>query len=167
MAAADLRAEVEQAVARVDLPPPERQPVGAAGVDPGLARDRHAEPGCGDELAFAGPEEPGRVGKRLDGPPEPGLERDLGAFDLLPRRRVAEGEEVRMRERVRLEAEGAVAVQLDDLVPAEQRRLATRYQAKRAQPSMTAGATKTVARKPRSASSGSAARRRPDSRRRS
>ena len=64
MAAAELRAEVQQAVAPVDLTPTERETVCAARVTSGLARDRDVEPGCGDESTFADPEEPGRVGKR-------------------------------------------------------------------------------------------------------
>lgn len=64
MAAAELRAKVQQAVAPVDLTPTERETVCAARVTSGLARDRDVEPGCGDESTFASPEEPGGVRKR-------------------------------------------------------------------------------------------------------
>ena len=74
MAALDLRPEVEQAVSPVHLPPAQRETVGAACINTGLARDRDAEPGCGDESTFAEPEEPGRVGERKDGAPEESLE---------------------------------------------------------------------------------------------
>ena len=123
MAAAELRAEVQQTVAPVDLTPTERETVCATRVTSGLARDCDVEPGCGDEPTFADPEEPGRVGKRENFAPEMLLERNLGAVDLLPGRGVAQLEEIRVSERVGLETECALTVEVDDLVPAEHGRL--------------------------------------------
>jgi len=88
VAAAELRAEVQQTVAPVDLTPTERETVCAARITSGLARDRDVEPGCGDESTFTDPEEPGRVGKRENFAPEVLLERNLGALDLFPGRGV-------------------------------------------------------------------------------
>src|SRR5215203_1036446 len=123
MTAPSLRQEVEEAVARVDLAPPQREAVGATRVEAGLARDGGTKAGGFDKPALAEPEEARRVREQLHRAVEPGLERRLRADDLLARRLVPKREEVRMGEGVGLEAQRPLAVELDDLVPPEHGRL--------------------------------------------
>ena len=82
MAAAELGAEVEQAVARVDLPAAKRQPIGVRMVDARLAGDGGAEPGIGDEPAFALPEQAGRIAEGGDAASKTAFELDLRPLDL-------------------------------------------------------------------------------------
>src|SRR5215211_1745214 len=121
---AQLRPKVDQTVAGIDLTAAQRQEVDSRNVDAGLAGDRDPESGLGDESPLALAEEPSRIAERIHLPAKPTLERQLGAGNLLLGRLVLEGQQVRMRDRMRLEAERSAPVQLSDLVPREQRRLA-------------------------------------------
>src|SRR5712691_49127 len=123
MTAAELRPEVEQAVAGVDLAAAQRQQVGSRPVGAGLARNGKPEAGVRDQASVAGAEETGGVAERFHRPPELRLERDLRAGDLVPRGLVAESEEIRMRDGVSLEPQRPAAVELDDVLPPEQGRL--------------------------------------------
>ena len=145
MAPAELRPEVEQAVPRIDLAAPKGEPVGRAVVDAGLARDRDPVAGLGGDPRLTLAVEPRRIGERPHDPPEAVLELPLRARDLLAGRRVVQRRQIRMGQRMGLEPERAVAVELDDVVPVQERRLLLLYQENDALPSVTAGATKTVA----------------------
>ncbi len=123
MAAAELRPEVEQAVARVDLAPTIGRTGRSRSLTPGSHETATRKPACGDDPLLALAEEPGRIGERTHYAAEVVLELPLGARDLLLGGRVVERWEVGVRERVRLEAERPLAVEVDDLVPAEHRRL--------------------------------------------
>src|SRR5204862_4628297 len=119
----DLGPEVEQTVPRVDLAAAEREPIRPRLVDAGLARNGNSEAGLGHERPLARPEETGGVRERRDGSAEPLLESGLRAEDLAARLVIVELEQVRVRERVRLEAERRLGVEGLDLVPAEKRGL--------------------------------------------
>ncbi len=124
MTAAYLRPEVQDAVGRIDLTAMQREQVGAGDVDAGLARDGDTEAGLGDELPITVAEEPGRITERVDWTAESGLEGELRTGDLLPCRVILEGNKARVSNRMRLEAECPRAIELDDVIPREQWRLA-------------------------------------------
>ena len=150
VAAADLGAEVEQAVARVDLPAAKREAIRVRMVDARLARDGDAVPGIGDEPAFALAEQAGRIGERRDATPEPLSSSTFELRDLGPRAVVVDEQQVGVRDRVRLELERALAVELDDLRPSSSSGGWPLHQANVNRPSVTPVVTNTVARKPRS-----------------
>ena len=123
MSAGDLRPEVEETVACVDLSPPKREAIGRRQVDAGLARHRErvARPIYEAPLALA--EETGGIRERRDAASEPILELGLRAGDLLFCLPVVDREEVGVGQRVRFEAECSAAIELDDLGPGQQRGL--------------------------------------------
>ena len=123
MPTGDLGPEVEPPVARVDLPPPQRQRVSPAYVHARLAAGGQAVPRVGDESELALAEEAGRVAEGLDRATEARLEVGFRLRDLPPRFGVAEQQQIRVRDGVRLEAQGPRPVELHNLLPGQKRRL--------------------------------------------
>src|SRR3954452_14855157 len=70
VAASDLGAEVVEAVARLDLGPPEREGVAARVIDSGLAADRELVAALGGEPALPAAEEAGWIAEPGDRPAE-------------------------------------------------------------------------------------------------
>src|SRR3954452_21313261 len=68
--ASDLGAEVVEAVARLDLRPPQREGVGPRVIGPGLGADGQFEAALGDEPALAAAEEAGWIAEPVDRPAE-------------------------------------------------------------------------------------------------
>jgi hypothetical protein len=66
MSACDLRPKVEQAIARVDLPTPERMPVRLGDVHTRLATGRHAIAGRSDEPTLTLAEQARWIRERRD-----------------------------------------------------------------------------------------------------
>ena len=124
MAAGELRAEVDQAVATIDLDASQREAVRLAGVRSRLAGRRPAEAGVGCKLLLSLAEQPRGVAERLDLVVQPGLELPLRFTDLERGVRVVEEEQIRVRDRMSSEDERACAIQLRDQVPVEDGRLA-------------------------------------------
>jgi FAD-dependent urate hydroxylase len=124
VAAGDLRPEVEETVPRVDLSPTQREAIRRREVDARLARDRDAEAGSFDEPLFALGKETRGVRERRDASSEMSLELGLRLPDLVPGLLVVESQQVRVGDGMRFESEGSVTIELDDLRPGEQRRLA-------------------------------------------
>ena len=123
MSACDLRPEVEEAVACVDLSPPKREAVGRRQVDAGLARHRKCVARPLYETALALAEETSGIGERRDAASEAILELGLRAGYLLVCLHVVHREEVGMGQRVRFEAECSAAIELGYIGPRQQRRL--------------------------------------------
>jgi hypothetical protein len=92
--ASELRAEVEQAVARIDLPAAKRKAIRVRVVDARLARDGGAVPGIGDEPAFTLAEQAGRIREGSDSPSESVFELGLRALDLGPRALVVDEQQI-------------------------------------------------------------------------
>ena len=126
MTSRDLGAEVEQAVAGVDLASTESEAVRRRDVDAGLARHCDVVPRVLDEPHLALAEEARRVRERRDTTPEASLELRLRLGDLVRRALVVEREQVRVGDGMRLERQRAAAVERDDLIPREERRLLVR-----------------------------------------
>jgi hypothetical protein len=80
--ASELGAEVEQAIARVDLTAAKRKAIRVRVVDPRFARDGGTKPGLRDKPAFAHPEQTGRVREGGDSPSKSVFQLGLRAPDL-------------------------------------------------------------------------------------
>ncbi len=126
-------------------------------VDAGLARYGGAVAGIGDDPVLTLAVQAGRIGEGGHAPSEVVFELPLGAL-ISSSALVVEPWQIGVRDRVRLEMERAVAVELDDVLPGQQRRLAATPRV-RAAAVRDAGATNTVAWKPCSARTRTRARR--------
>src|SRR5947208_16812396 len=108
--AAELRPEVEQAVACVDLAAVQSERVRPRSVDPRLARDGEPKAGIGDEAAVAIGEEACRVAECLDLPAELRLQCQLRARDLVPRSLILKRQETLKRNFVRAAPQRSIDV---------------------------------------------------------
>src|SRR5688500_3844579 len=109
--AAHLRAEVEQAVTRVDLPPPQREAIGARHVDARFAGHRGGVARLLDEPPLALAVEARRVRERGHLAAEPSLELAPAVADLVARGLLAEREQAGMRDGVGLEPQRPAAIE--------------------------------------------------------
>ena len=122
MAAAELGAEVEQAVAGVDLPAAKRQPIRVRWLTPGSHETAVPNPASATSRRSRSPNRPAGYEKAVTRRPSRLFELGLRALDLGPRAVVVDEQQVGVRDRVGLELERAFPVELDDLVPAQQAR---------------------------------------------
>ena len=141
--ARDLRPEVEQAVACVDLSAPKREAVGRRQVDAGLARHRKRVASAVHQLPLALAEEPRGKEKSRDAASQPILELGPRAGQLPFGLDVVDREEDRgWSQRVRFEAECAATVELP--MSAQVSNGAAPAATKLVRPSVTRLETKTV-----------------------
>ena len=124
MSPTQLRPEVEQAVARVDLRPAQREAIATRRVEPRLARHRQPIAGLSRELHLTLAVDSARERQRLDVTAELALELVFGFHDLAPSLLLVETREVPVGDGVRFETQRPATVELDYLAPMEERRRA-------------------------------------------